>query len=68
MKQLSAKDCNFLITCLLIWQTNCAGGATTDFLCAKKGSRCDKREKRHCQKDMKKAMKLLEQKEPSCDK
>jgi len=47
---------------ILVWQTNCAGGASTDFLCAKKNAPCNKKDKLLCQNAMKKIMKSLEKK------
>ena len=44
---------------ILFWQTNCAGGATTEFMCRKKGTRCDKEDKLLCQDAMKRFMKSL---------
>jgi len=47
---------------ILVWQTNCAGGITTDFLCGKKNARCDKKDKSLCQNAIKKIMRFLEKK------
>jgi len=44
---------------ILFWQTNCAGGVTYDYLCAKKNAGCDKKDKLLCQNAMKKIMKSL---------
>jgi hypothetical protein len=56
---MTEKEKEFAIGWILVWQTECAGGCTKYFLCSKKNTMCDKKDKLLCQKGMKKIMKSL---------